>query len=261
MGRDLVSVIIPTYNSSQTIISCIQSVLKQTYPYIEIIVIDDGSTDLTVNVIEDFKNEYSIENLKVLKQKNSGPSVARNKGIEFSEGVFIAFLDSDDEWYPTKIEKQISFFYLYDNLALLGCNYSIGNKVPTKSGAFNAKFISFQQLLLKNYFITSTVICPKSIITQFLFNTKQKYSEDYRLWLSIASLGRPCLLIDDVLTKMNDKPMFGGAGLSSNLWLMEKGELSNYMFLYKLGNISFVRLLVVSVYSFLRYLRRVFLSI
>lgn len=105
---DMVSVIIPMYNSERYIGQTLESVLCQTYKYIEIIIIDDGSNDKSSLIIEKLVEEYGDEKIKYYYQENSGVSVARNNGINKASGKYIAFLDSDDLWEKSKIEKQIN---------------------------------------------------------------------------------------------------------------------------------------------------------
>lgn len=103
--NDKVSVIIPTYNDSDVLMNAIDSVLKQTYHNLELIIVDDGSTDDTfekVNLIVDERLRY------IKHKKNKNASAARNTGIKNSSGDYIAFLDADDEWLPMKLEEQIS---------------------------------------------------------------------------------------------------------------------------------------------------------
>ena len=102
MKQPLVSVIIPTYNRADTIGKAVSSVLAQTYREIEIIIIDDGSTDDTPAVLAGFGAR-----IRVLRQSNAGPSAARNGGAAEARGEYLAFLDSDDEWLPEKIERQV----------------------------------------------------------------------------------------------------------------------------------------------------------
>jgi glycosyltransferase involved in cell wall biosynthesis len=99
-----VSVIIPTYNRAGLLKRAIQSVLNQIYQDFEIIIVDDASTDNTENVIESFK-EHRIRYIK--HESNKGAAVARNTGIKFANENYIAFQDSDDEWLPEKLEKQM----------------------------------------------------------------------------------------------------------------------------------------------------------
>jgi glycosyltransferase involved in cell wall biosynthesis len=105
----LVSVVIPTYNRTLVTIAAIESVLAQTYPSFEIIVVDDGSIDGSSDVIEEFIRRKTTESHQVVlvRQPNQGASVARNTGIENSRGEYIAFLDSDDIWAPEKLEWQV----------------------------------------------------------------------------------------------------------------------------------------------------------
>lgn len=107
----LVSVIIPAYNSSQYISETIDSVLKQSYKHLEVIVVDDGSTDNTLQIAEKFE-KYGV---RVYAQKNKGACAARNYGYQLSKGEFIQFLDADDVLAPDKIEKQLNELLKYDN--------------------------------------------------------------------------------------------------------------------------------------------------
>lgn len=259
MMETLVSVIIPAYNASKTIVSCIKSVVNQTYKHYEIIVVDDGSKDDTVVLINNYVEQNNIANLIVITQKNSGPSTARNRGIQLAKGDFIAFLDSDDEWLPTKLYDQVKLFISNPWLKMSGTNYLIGDQNVSLGEKVN-EAISFNQLLYKNYFITSTVMCRREVFSQLNFNVNQKYSEDYRLWLEILALGEPAILLNKPLTRMYDKPMFGAIGLSAKIWAMEKGELSNFYYLYQKKIISFCKLNVASTVSLLKYLRRVCLT-
>lgn len=108
-NRPLVSVVIPTYNRTQQTIAAIECVLAQTYPSIEVIVVDDGSTNGSGEVVERFINQIAGSSRRVsfLKQPNQGASIARNTGIAAAQGEYIAFLDSDDTWVPEKLEWQL----------------------------------------------------------------------------------------------------------------------------------------------------------
>jgi len=102
-----VSVVIPTYNRAHLISRAIKSVLNQTYQNFEIIVVDDGSTDNTEEVINSFNNPC----IRYIRhEQNKGGSAARNTGIKFAKGEYVAFQDSDDEWLPEKLEKQMNVF-------------------------------------------------------------------------------------------------------------------------------------------------------
>ena len=104
----LVSIITPTFNSSKFIGATIESIQNQTYRDWELLITDDGSTDNTVNVINDYQKQDSRIKLFLLKV-NSGAGVARNNSIKMACGKYIAFCDSDDLWLPYKLKKQIDF--------------------------------------------------------------------------------------------------------------------------------------------------------
>lgn len=105
MQEGLVSVVIPNYNYARYVGGAVDSVLNQTYRDIEIIVVDDGSTDASRDVLLNYG-----ESIKSIAQQNQGVSVARNNGVAASSGEFVAFLDADDEWLPEKIGKQVAMF-------------------------------------------------------------------------------------------------------------------------------------------------------
>ena len=101
-----VSIITPSYNSERYISETIDSVINQTYENWEMLIIDDSSTDNSINIISDYcSSENRIKLIKL--EENGGAAVARNRGIKEAEGRFIAFLDSDDLWHPEKLEKQL----------------------------------------------------------------------------------------------------------------------------------------------------------
>lgn len=103
MTRPLVSVVIPTFNRAATIVRAVESVLQQTYRPLELIVVDDGSTDETSEVLKRYGDA-----IVYVPQDNAGPAAARNRGIRQSQGDLIAFLDSDDVWLATKLERQVA---------------------------------------------------------------------------------------------------------------------------------------------------------
>ena len=104
----LVSIIIPAYNAALFLRFTLESVISQSYDNLEILVIDDGSTDNTVEIA----SSYAIKDdrITILKQENKGVAAARNRGIECSKGLFIAFVDADDIWHPTAVVKMLNCF-------------------------------------------------------------------------------------------------------------------------------------------------------
>lgn len=123
MYGDLVSVIIPTYNRKNIIKRAIDSVLKQTYKNIELIIVDDCSTDGTMEEIQKYYNH--IENLiYVINDTNQGAGKSRNIGAEYASGDYIAFQDSDDEWMPSKLEHQMRQISDAPEIGMVYCSYS-----------------------------------------------------------------------------------------------------------------------------------------
>ena len=113
----LVSVVIPNYNYGQYIGLCVQSILNQTYKHREIIVVDDGSTDNSIALLEPY-----LEQITLLRQTNSGVNAARNRGILRAKGSLIALCDSDDYWEPTKLEKQVALMSYQSKVVMVGCS-------------------------------------------------------------------------------------------------------------------------------------------
>ncbi len=257
----LVSVIIPAYNAEKTLIRCLDSVSNQTYKNLEIIVIDDGSKDLTLQLLQNYSNEHLNLNLQFYSIPNSGPASARNYGIAHASGEYIAFLDSDDRWSAKKIETQMDCLIKNPNIHLLGCDYSIGNLKPCKIRKDKYQMISKRSLLLKNIFLTPCVIIKSSVFNSHKFEEKQKYSEDYYLWLEIVCNNHACAFLNETLTILDDKPTYGQSGLSGSLWKMEKGELCNFKRLHEKKLISGYWLLIASSFSLIKYCKRIILTL
>lgn len=113
----LVSVIIPVYNVEKYIVKTVQSVLEQSYQNFELLIIDDGSTDKSLEICQNFTDSR----IKIILQENRGPAAARNTGIRQAQGQYIAFLDADDIWLPTKLERHVHHL---DNFPDVGVSYS-----------------------------------------------------------------------------------------------------------------------------------------
>jgi glycosyltransferase involved in cell wall biosynthesis len=193
-----VSVIIPTYNRANLIEKAIESVLNQAYQDFEIIVVDDGSTDNTGEIIRGFKDKR-VKYIKKYK-KNKGSSVARNIGIKVARGKYIAFLDSDDEWLPEKLDKQIEVLQsespevgvVYSNLLYIDENGKNMSKFrnPKKEGYI------YEDLLCKNYVGTdSTLLIRKECFHRVgLFDDLLNTQQDWDMWIRIAKYYRFALI-------------------------------------------------------------------
>ena len=241
------SIIIPVYNAEKTINKCLESVLNQTYKNYEVIIINDGSTDKSLDVIKQFFCINSVDdNWYIIDNENQGVSVSRNEGIIKAKGEYIAFLDSDDSWSEEKLEKQL-LFIKEKKINILGTAIRYNDKYCDY-----IKY-NFKDILLSNRLCTSSVLVKKQLLLKCgLFDEKMSYSEDYRLWLTIAKI-HPIYLLNELLTFYN---VDNTNGLSSKKWLMEKGELSNFKFLFKRGDITQFQYIFYSLISFIKYMRR-----
>lgn len=251
-----VSVIIPAYNSSKTILNTLLSVKKQNYDKIEVIVIDDGSLDNTAAIVEQFAEQNGDLNIVLIKKKNEGVSIARNIGLKRATGDLIAFLDSDDEWLEDKLKKQVKILEENKDIDLLG---TCRNGEIRKNTGVNLIEIKFTQLLFKMQFVTPTVIFRRYLLDDpsiGYFNETQKYCEDGDYFTRICYSKRCFLLNESLVITGGGKAHFGESGLSSNLFSMEKGELSNFIRLFNQKKISLFIFLIIYVFSFLKFIRR-----
>ncbi|PLX70547.1 MAG: glycosyl transferase [Denitrovibrio sp.] len=181
---ELVSIILPMYNDEKFIKEAVSSVLSQTYENWEMIIIDDASTENSLEIIEDFASNDS--RIRVFSfDKNKGLSEARNKAIEEAGGKYIAFLDSDDLWLPEKLERQIDFMK-ENNLPFNYSSYFLIDSLGDDIG----KFITKRSLTYKDILKTCsigmlTVVYDAEKIGKRPFELVHM-REDYLLWLSIV---------------------------------------------------------------------------
>lgn len=193
----LVSVIIPTYNRGWIIKEAVDSVLSQNFVDFELIVVDDGSTDNTRDILDAYKND-----IKVFRYNNQGVSAARNRGIAQASGKFIAFLDSDDLWMPNKLSMQVDFFNT--NKEALICQTEeiwIRNNVRVNPKKRHKKLsgMIFEPSLCLCMVSPSAVMIKRELFEAVgLFDESLPACEDYDLWLRISS-GYPVYLIDTPL--------------------------------------------------------------
>lgn len=180
----IVSVIIPTYNRAHTLKRAIDSVLTQTFTDYELIIVNDGSTDETKNLLESF-SEHTI-----VHTQNEGVSKARNTGLKYARGEWIAFLDSDDEWFREKLEKQLNFAKTNPQFPLIhGDEIWIrnGNRVNAKYKHAKGGGDQFIPSLKACVIGPSVALIKKSLLEEFAgFRTDYPVCEDYDLWLKIT---------------------------------------------------------------------------
>jgi len=257
-----VSVIIPCFNSEQTILRALNSIKEQTYPVQEIICIDDCSTDNTVKTIENFIHHNSHLTVKLFKnESNAGPSFSRNLGWDAAQGDYVAFLDADDSWHPEKLRIHYTWMIKNPDIALSGHLYRLINALDTSSdfqlnSNFKTSIISPDKILFSNPFVTPSVILKRTL--EYRFNTKQRYCEDYFLWLQICLDGHKVSMLSIELTYIFKS--FGSSGLTRNLLRMKWGDINNYWQLYKSKRISIIHAFFLTVYSLIKLIPMVLLG-
>lgn len=208
-----ISVIIPTYNCAKYLAKAIDSVINQTYQNFEIIVIDDGSTDNTKVIIEEYARKYP-DRIRFFIQNNRGPAGARNTGIRASHGEYIAFLDSDDTWLPKKLAESIRF--LQDNNFDWICTSMTRIKdgeaesikrIPHDSWVFSAQDREIHQLRHGLFFFsdlylkTPTVFAKRECFEKAgIFDESFLIGEDWDLWLRFEEAGLKGGYLDKPLT-------------------------------------------------------------
>ena len=186
-----VSIIMPAYNASKTIMTSIECVLKQTFQNWELLVINDGSTDNTLVLLSNLVDQR----ISVFTQLNQGVAAARNTGLKRARGAYIAFLDADDLWDQSKLEKQLYIFEeSTDKLGLIYTKHRGFTEDPLHSFSMDVDAsIGYQnpyhRLLIMDYIPTLTVMIRASIINEIgYFNQDLRGTEDWDYWIRITKL-------------------------------------------------------------------------
>lgn len=226
----LVSIIIPAYNAELYIEKALNSILNQNYQHFEIIVINDGSTDSTESVI----NQFSDTRIRIISQPNGGMSSARNAGLRSVTGKFISFLDSDDYWLPEKLEKQVTL--LQDNPDLGFC--STQTRVETPDGEFVNDWLcpiinisTVHTIMSEPASIAgsaSSVLARKEVQQKAgFFDESLTGLEDTDMWIRFAAISNYCC-IPETLTVILKRPNSVSRSLSnmrnSGLEVLQKNK-------------------------------------
>lgn len=179
-----VSAIITAYNSEAYIAQAIQSVLKQTRPVDEIVVVDDGSTDTTRRVVA----EFADQGIKFIQQQNQGAGAARNKGIRETGGEFIAFLDADDMWLENKIQLQANYLLAHPRAALVS-GFSRWWNVSRNTVHLSGKVPGNMETLRREILVHNVLGNPSMVMVRRsaladagLFNENIRWGQDWELW-------------------------------------------------------------------------------
>lgn len=210
-----ISVIIPVYNGASFILKTIESVLRQSYPAYEIIVVDDGSTDDTPVLLEALRDKIITRRIP----NSGGPVIPRNAGIELARGDYLAFLDADDIWFKDKLKKEAAFILKYPDIGFFCCNYAIRRAdqdfrmkdhfgLVSGSGQINfdepLKADPFRLLLRLNFIGTpSMVLIKREVIDKVgkFRGDSISFAEDSDYWLRCAKVTNFVVLSEVLLYK------------------------------------------------------------
>jgi len=244
-----VSIITPLYNSAPFIADTIRSVQDQTYTDWEMIIVDDCSTDDSVNIVQSFIEQDS--RIKVIRlAQNFGPAVARNTAIEAAIGRYIAFLDSDDQWKPNKLEKQIKFM-IDNNYSFTYTDCDVIDEEGRFKGIASAKpYVSYSDMLKNNYIGCLTAVYDRKKLGKMYMPILRK-RQDWALWLSILKKVPKAYSLSESLSIYRDR----SKSISSNKIEMFKYHWQLYRNIeeFSLVNSSFL-LLRYLFYYFMRKL-------
>ncbi len=217
----VVTIVIPVYNASQYLVETIESVLQQTYTDFELLVIDDGSTDNTADIVRNFSQQDS--RVKLISQVNQGVSVARNAGIKMAQGEFIAFLDADDLWLPNKLAMHIQHLIANPSLAL-----SFGRvEFMTFDGKPTGQYSNptFKNITAKNLYEENPAVTPSNVMFRRIalqqvggFDGDLSGMADSELFLRIKCHGWQVEGINQVFVLYRTSL----GGMSSQLYKMEE---------------------------------------
>jgi glycosyltransferase involved in cell wall biosynthesis len=192
-----VSVIVTAYNEEQHIAEALESVLEQTFRDFEIVVIDDGSTDRTSEIVREYAQQERVP-IRYLYQSNSGQPAARNRGIRNAQGSYVAFLDADDMWLPSKLKRQMQYLRSSPGLAWVYCDAYRFDSVTGRTrqlasqGQRLHKGDVLRPLLLGNFIVSVTPVVRRDVFEEVGYfqessSVRGGGGEDWDMWLRIAA--------------------------------------------------------------------------
>ena len=215
------SVIIPVHNNQDTITRCISSVLQQTIQPEEVILVDDGSTDYSYNVVLDLLTSLrSLVNFTILRVPHAGAANARNLGLLYSSGTWLCFLDADDTWHSNKLESLSHAIIHNPDVNMIAHNELFMHPDLRSHASDLHQYYSHHQnlttqLFKRNFLSTSAVSVHSSIIRHNSFCQQLSSSQDYDFWLQLSSSARLVYLPEVLSTYYINRP--GSISLSSRL--------------------------------------------
>jgi len=223
----LASIVMPMYNSKNYVLEAIQSVLNQTYRNWELIIVDDGSTDNSVALVKEFINKDNRIKL-IVNQENLGAAISRNKAIKASRGHYIAFLDADDLWLPTKLEKQVKVLEAGKADVCFSSYEQINESGQSLNTTVQAlPVLNYNKLLKSNYIGNLTGIYNAHTLGKITSPNLRK-RQDWLLWLkAIKTSNKPAIGLQEPLAlyRVRSNSMSSNKLnlLKYNYWVYKKG--------------------------------------
>lgn len=248
-----VSAVIPCYQCSATIERAVNSVAHQTLRPLELLLVDDGSGEATIQALRQLEYRYPQWIRVIRLPMNMGAAGARNAGWNAARGKYVAFLDADDSWLPEKIERQQAFMEAHPELVMTGHLDHGVRRSPLLPGRREFRLLSRLWVVLSNPFVTPSFMVRRDI--PFRFREERRHMEDHRLIQELVFAGQAVARLETRLTTVH-KPSFGHAGLSADLWAMERAELANYADLRRERHIGAAAYGLLRAYSWLKFARR-----
>ena len=217
----LVSVIIPAYNIDKYLAETLDSVLAQSYTYFEVVIVNDGSADRTLEIAQEYAAKD--DRIQVISQVNQGVSAARNHGIRVTTGELLAFLDGDDRWHPNKLNAHVNHFQEVKNLGMSFAKVAfITSDGSDTKQCSNSKLTNFKP---EDFYVENLVVTPSNVVIRRstidsvgYFELKLNGSEDQELFFRIAWSGAIVEGLDQVLTEYR----IVENSASANLYHMEE---------------------------------------
>lgn len=257
-----VSVLIPIYNAEKTIRRTLLSVRAQTLQPDEIIVVDDGSTDNTASVVEEFSCELNSDILKYVKlNSNKGVYFARNVGWDMANGELLALLDADDSWHPQKLEIQVNYMARHKELVLTGHHaicISEDSPPPAIPQNWEVTPITKRQIM----FFSCLLWMPSIILRReipYRFDSSMRCLGDRQLLMEMILDGCKTARLNLPLVCLYKAP-YGESGISRRLWESEKAELQILSDLRKKGLLGRPLEVLFKGWSLIKYVRRLYIS-
>ena len=237
-GGCMISIVLPSFNRAQVLSKAVESILRQTYKDFELIIVDDGSTDNTADVVKNFNDDRIV----YVRQENAGACVARNNGIEHSRGEYIAFQDSDDIWHEDKLEKQLTTLR-NTGADVVFCRMnrmSGGKNVGLVSDYFHEGFLSKEELPMS--IGTQTLVGKSIVFKQEKFDPEMPRFQEFELLVraqknySIYCMEEP--LVDYHL--QNDSISANASSIMA-AWRLILKKHPDFLTLYKSSRIRIAR--------------------